>query len=121
MFLWVTTPLKIDIAESGIVKRWGYDYKTTLYWRKKNFGLGHWFRGVMEECWVCTRGKVPPLKIQKANIIECKAEKHSRKPVEFFELIEPRLDEMGFNDRLELFARKRRPGYYCYGNEVKCD
>jgi N6-adenosine-specific RNA methylase IME4 len=119
LFLWVTTPLKYEIAQSGLVEEWGFTYKTTIYWRKiMSLGLGFNFRGQVEECWMCTRGKVKPFRTQLPNIIQSKARKHSQKPEEFFQMIEPSLDKDKLNPRLEMFARTIRPGWYAIGNEI---
>lgn len=119
LFLWVTTPLKYEIAQSGLVEEWGFTYKTTIYWRKiMSLGLGFNFRGQVEECWMCTRGKVKPFRTQLPNIIESKARKHSQKPEEFFQMIEPSLAKFSLNPRLEMFSRTIRPGWYAIGNEI---
>lgn len=119
LFLWVTTPLKYEVAQSGLVEKWGFTYKTTIYWRKiMSLGLGFNFRGQVEECWMCTRGKVKPFRTQIPNIIESKVRKHSQKPEEFFQMIEPSLAKFNLNPRLEMFSRTIRPGWYAIGNEI---
>jgi N6-adenosine-specific RNA methylase IME4 len=119
LFLWVTTPLKYEIAQSGLVEKWGYHYKTSIYWRKiMSLGLGFNFRGQVEECWMCTRGKVKPFRTQFPNVIQSKVRKHSQKPEEFFQMIEPSLERFNLNPRLEMFARIIRPGWYAIGNEI---
>lgn len=119
LFLWVTTPLKYEVAQSGLVEKWGFNYKTTIYWRKiMSLGLGFSFRGQVEECWMCTRGKVKPFRTQFPNIIQSKARKHSQKPEELFQMIEPSLEKFNLNPRLEMFARNERPGWYAIGNEI---
>jgi N6-adenosine-specific RNA methylase IME4 len=124
LFLWVTTPLKYEIATSGILEAWGFKYKTSIYWRKvMSLGLGFTFRGQVEECWFCTRGKIKSFRSQSPNIfetncIETKVRKHSQKPEEFFQLIEPSLVKFNLNPRIELFARERRDGWTSIGNEI---
>ena len=94
-------------------------YKTTIYWRKiMSLGLGFNFRGQVEECWMCTRGKVKPFRTQLPNIIESKVRKHSQKPEEFFQMIEPSLEKFNLNPRLEMFARNVRSGWHSIGNEI---
>lgn len=119
LFLWVTTPLKYEIAQSGLVEKWGFKYKTTIYWRKiMSLGLGYNFRGQVEECWMCTRGKVKPWRTQHPNVIQSRVRKHSQKPEEFFEMIEPCIDKFEMNPKLEMFAREQRPGWTAIGNEI---
>lgn len=119
LFLWVTTPLKYEVAQSSLVEKWGFHYKTTIYWRKiMSLGLGFNFRGQVEECWMCTRGKVKSFRTQLPNIIQSKVRKHSEKPEEFFQMVEPSLNKFNLNPKLEIFARTIRPGWYAIGNEV---
>ena len=117
LFLWGTTPLA-DYA-IDVMKAWGFDYKTKIYWHKiGSLGMGYWFRGQVEECLVGIHGDVKAFRCQHPNFIQSKARNHSQKPEEFFELIEPVLDARGLNNRIELFARERREGWDCWGNEL---
>jgi len=119
LFLWVTTPLKYEIAQSGLVEKWGFRYISTIYWNKLGrLGLGYWYRGQVEECWMCTRGNVKAWRTQLPNIIQSKVRKHSEKPEEFFQMIEPSLDTFDMNPRLEMFARTVRPGWHAIGEEI---
>jgi N6-adenosine-specific RNA methylase IME4 len=116
LFLWVTVPLKIEIARSGIIEKWGFQYKTSLFWRKvSSLGLGFWFRNQVEECWLCTKGNMKAFRSSNQNIFESKIRKHSQKPDEFWELIQPFTPKPG----IELFAREKREGWDCWGNEIE--
>ena len=119
LFLWITTPLKIDIIESRLIETWGFNYKTSLYWIKKDrLGLGSWWRGSVEECLFCIRGKVPAFRETADNLIIAKPGIHSEKPKEYWEKIEPVLTRNNLNKRVELFARNPRNGWDAFGNEV---
>jgi N6-adenosine-specific RNA methylase IME4 len=119
LYLWVPVPLKIDIARSDILEKWGFGYKTTVFWRKlKRNGIGYWYRGAVEECWLCTRGKVTAFRCQKPNVIESVPRIHSQKPEEFFELIEPSIEKFDLNPKIELFARTAREGWDSWGNQI---
>jgi site-specific DNA-methyltransferase (adenine-specific) len=131
LFLWVTTPLKYEIAQSGLIEKWGFKYKTTIYWKKTgNLGLGFNFRNQVEECWMCVRGKVIPFRTSSPNIIEDLVEEfgdsiieekpmgHSKKPEGFFKLVEPSLEKFKLNPKLEMFARTVRPEWHAIGNEI---
>jgi len=50
-----------------------------------------------------------------ASVIRSRRREHSRKPDEVHELIERMYPEL---PKLELFARKARPGWDVWGNEV---
>ncbi len=113
LFLWVTTPLLPDGIE--VLRAWGFEYKTAIYWRKiMSQGMGWWFRGQVEVCLFGVRGNVKALRIQKANFIQSKARKHSRKPEELFEMIEQAIPKPA----IELFAREARDGWDCWGHGV---
>jgi len=116
-FLWVPVPLSYEIARSGIVERWGFAFKTKLFWEKGGrLGMGFWFRGQIEECWLLKRGDARPFRSSIRNVIHSNPRKHSQKPDEFFEVIELELTKAGLNNRLEIFAREPRAGWIGYGN-----
>ena len=119
LFLWITTPLKVDYGEK-LLKAWGYTYKTTIYWHKlrKKLGLGFWLRGDVEECWLATRGKVKAFRCPKSNVIASPIGEHSHKPDEVRELIEECTNNMPDQKRLELFATKRVSGWTSLGFEI---
>lgn len=82
-----------------------------------NFNLGRIFRQTHEICLIGTRGKVSSLrkdKSQRSVFIGPALPEHSEKPEEF----QNRLDLLypGLN-KVELFARRDRPGYTCVGLE----
>lgn len=113
LFLWATTPL-IHRA-LFLMDHWGFYYRTTIYWiKERRLGLGYWFRGNAEVCYLGTKGNVDPFRSSSPNVIHSIPRRHSEKPEEFFKLIEPHCLE----PKLEIFARKKRPGWKVYGNEV---
>ncbi len=117
LFLWATTPLLPDAF--SVMKMWEYTYKTTIYWRKiMSLGMGYWFRGQIELCLVGIHGKVKAFRCQKPNFIQCKVRKHSQKPEEFFQLIEPICEQHNLNPKIELFAREKRGGWDSWGIDV---
>ena len=98
---------------------WGFKYKTMLTWRKiMSLGMGYWFRGQCEHLLLGVKGKVKAFRLQECNFIQCKAEKHSKKPEAFRQLIERATANMPTQDRIELFARQKTPGWDVWGNEV---
>lgn len=120
LMCWVPVPLSYEIARSGIFEKWGFKFKTKVFWEKEGkLLMGHWFRGQVEECWLLKRGNAKPFRSSKRNVIHTPVRKHSKKPDELFEMIEEETDRFGLYDRLELFARGiPRPGWAAYGNEV---
>jgi N6-adenosine-specific RNA methylase IME4 len=116
LFLWGTTPLPRHSLE--VMDARGFQFKTKIYWVKPRLGMGFWFRGGVEECLIGIRGNVKAFRCSKPNFIQAPVRKHSQKPEEFFELIEPELDRFGLTSRIELFARNTRPGWMVWGDEV---
>lgn len=114
-FIWATVPLLPEALE--VMSAWGYKYKGKINWDKQNFGLGHWFRGDHEDLLYGIRGDVRPFRCQRRNRIVAKAGKHSSKPPETHKLIQLATRNMS-GRRLELFARRRVPGWTCLGNEI---
>jgi N6-adenosine-specific RNA methylase IME4 len=96
LFLWTTTPL-LDYG-LAVMKAWGFKYKTTLYWVKEGRkGLGYYFNGDVEPCLVGTRGTIKAFRTNKSNVIRARPRKHSQKPEEFFQLIEPVISQFEVN------------------------
>jgi len=116
LFLWATTPLLPEAFE--VMKAWGYQYKTAIYWRKiMSLGMGFWFRGQVEVLLMGIKGKVKAFRLQKPNFIQARVGKHSQKPIEFRCLIEL----TGLNPKIELFARQKTEGWDIWGNEMEND
>lgn len=110
VFMWTTVPLLPETLP--IFDAWGLKYKTSLFWVKTGkLGLGFWFRGNVEVLMLGIHGNVKPFRSSIRNIIEAKPTKHSRKPEEFYSLIE----QVSEAPRVELFATKVRTGWDSVG------
>ena len=115
LFLWATNPLMREAF--AVMEAWGLRYKTTLTWEKENAcGMGYWFRGVTEHLLLGVRGNVKAFRSRQKNLFRAKRRKHSEKPEEAFAMIEA----VAPMPRIELFARRERPGWVVWGNEVPC-
>jgi N6-adenosine-specific RNA methylase IME4 len=118
LFLWATVPLADAPFET--MRQWGFDYKTTLFWRKTGrLGMGHWLRGQVEPLHIAIRGKVPPFKSSRRNVVEAPTEGHSVKPDIFHSIVEELVPVA--ERRVELFARRPRDGWETYGLELGQD
>jgi len=116
LWLWATVPLLPEALE--LMKAWGFKYKTAIFWRKiMSLGMGFWFRGQVEMLLLGIKGKIKAFRYQRANFLQTKVRAHSEKPIEIYALIEP----VSPKPRLELFARRKRIGWYCWGNEIESD
>lgn len=82
-----------------------------------SFYMGRIFRQTHEVCLIGVRGKVhKDLKNKsQVSVFIGPNPKHSEKP----EALQDRLEKMypSYTNRLELFARRDRPGFVCFGNE----
>ena len=102
LFLWVPTTLGDHGAQ--VMREWGYQFKTKLYWHKSGarLGMGHWYRNQVEELWMGIRGRVPAFRSAVRNCVSTPVMGHSRKPPIFRHLIE---QGAGRRFHVELFAR----------------
>jgi N6-adenosine-specific RNA methylase IME4 len=122
LYLWVPNALLAEGMET--MRRWGFAYKTNIVWykvRKDNGpdrrGVGFYFRNVTEVLLFGVRGKnVRTLQPGRRmpNVIVSRKGAHSVKPDEQFDVIE----SCSWGPYLELFARRRRPGWHQWGNEL---
>lgn len=88
----------------------GYKVKT---------GMGRYVRGSHEVCYIGTRGK-PQFPEDKSirSVFFAYRNDHSAKPERFYQMVE-KLYPTG--PYVELFARRRRKGWHCYGDELPTD
>jgi N6-adenosine-specific RNA methylase IME4 len=119
LYLWVTN----NFLEDGlkVVKAWGFEYITLISWFKEgNPGLGQYFRGLTEHVLFAKRGQPPyrtredGKRAQGLTGFTAPRTEHSVKPDQIHkwaELLSP-------EPRLEMFARRARPGWDLWGNEA---
>ncbi|GAB4137938.1 MAG: hypothetical protein Tsb009_05720 [Planctomycetaceae bacterium] len=121
LYLWCPNTLLQDGLD--IMRAWGFTYKTNLVWYKirkdggpDGRGVGFYFRNVTELVLFGVKGKMRTLEPgrRQVNVIAQRKREHSRKPDEFYDLIE----ECSPGPFLELFARSRRPGWTQWGDQV---
>jgi N6-adenosine-specific RNA methylase IME4 len=112
LWLW-TTNAHLRVA-FDVVDAWGFEYRTMLTWVKNRMGTGEWLRGQTEHCMLAIRGKPVFLHGNHATVLEAARREHSRKPEEFYALVEATSP----GGKVELFCRQQRPGWHVYGNEI---
>lgn len=115
LYLW-TVGQYLD-ATPKIAKAWGFRVVSTLVWCKPRGGFvgGAYFPNV-EFCLFCRRGKLPTQRRVNSQWFEWPRGRHSAKPEAFQDMVEA----VSPGPRLELFARRERPGWTVWGNEVPC-
>lgn len=118
LWLWATNPM-LDV-QIGVMRRWGFKFKTAGTWIKttKNgklaFGTGYILRCASEPFLIGTRGKPKTAKNVRSAFMGL-ARRHSEKPEEGFREAERLLPSAR---RVEIFSRTNRPGWESWGDEV---
>jgi N6-adenosine-specific RNA methylase IME4 len=125
-----------------LLRAWGFTVKTIMTWEKitkagnTRMSTGNWFRSATEHCIIAAKGKVrafnsdSKIAARTPNFLRTEYEddfidtfppvlsaqrrEHSRKPDEFYRLVE----EVCKGEKLEMFARQRRHGWDCHGDQV---
>lgn len=133
-FLWITGPF-LNKAEA-VLNSWGFKFSTDAFvWiklrtklgrdqyqlltpeefiRLLHMGTGHTTRKNAEFCILGRRGNPKRLAADVHEVIISPVGEHSRKPEEFYE----RVERYAPGPRLELFARKARPGWTAWGDQI---
>lgn len=112
----------------AVARAWGFSPKTEIIWRKqtkngaRHFGMGWHFRMEHEACIVATRGKPKPLVRNIRSVFDARAPSsvngraiHSAKPESFYTDV---VEKIARGPYLELFGRRRRPGWTCVGKQL---
>ena len=107
----------------AVAEAWGFSVKTMTCFSflkatstgRDHFGMGFYSRANQEQCLVARRGR----SIVQAHNVEQNIREyypgHSRKPDGAYDKIEAMCGDV---PRIELFARRRRPGWDAWGNEI---
>ncbi|MHA3019615.1 MT-A70 family methyltransferase [Mycobacterium sp. BMJ-28] len=114
-WLWVTNATLR--AGYDVLEAWGFVPRSPLTWVKPRLGLGNYLRNATEHLILGTRGHAPVKFRAQATWMFAPLQDHSHKPEEQYPLIE-RISEGPY---LELFARRRQPGWDAWGNEIDSD
>ncbi|WP_185982996.1 MT-A70 family methyltransferase [Aureimonas mangrovi] len=127
LVMWATWPL-IE-QQAAIMRGWGLPTVTGGVWAKRTsggklrWGTGYVLRSVCEpfligrlEGAAIARGKVPNLVETLTDAaLDGLAREHSRKPEEFYQLVETLVPT---GRRADIFSRQRRAGWDAFGNEA---
>lgn len=118
LFLWAVDPMLDKAFE--VIEAWGFEFKTVgFYWIKTGvnvefpMGLGYWTRGNPETCLLATRGSPKRFDRGVPRLIKAPRMEHSRKPDE----AHARIERLCAGPYLELFARRPRAGWSCWGKD----
>jgi N6-adenosine-specific RNA methylase IME4 len=110
-------PASFNAVALKVMELQGFKYVSQLVWIKPGMGTGYWVRDCHELLLIGVRGKIPcpSMGEQFKSAIEAPKGKHSEKPdfqYEFAERFFPNLP------KIELNARRSRPGWIAWGNEA---
>jgi N6-adenosine-specific RNA methylase IME4 len=117
LFLWATSP---KLAEAmRLIEAWQFDYRTCAVWDKQVLGMGYYFRQQHELLLVAARGSapIPEPSVRVSSVFKSKRGKHSEKPEMAYQILEKMYPSFTDHDKVELFARKARRGWFAWGNE----
>lgn len=131
LWVWVTDNFMLDGL--SLIDRLGFTYKRTFAWVKLGdwpasegqssldvarssvqIGLGQYARGSHELLLLAARGDAMLPDDPPSSVIFAPRTQHSRKPDESYALIE----RVSPGPRLEMFARRARPGWSVWGNQA---
>jgi N6-adenosine-specific RNA methylase IME4 len=114
LFLWGTNPKLREALR--VVEAWGFEYKTNMVWVKDKIGMGYYARQKHEFLLIATKGNpgTPEPKDRPESVIFADREKHSKKPLEVYDMLEAMYPDA---KRIELFSRLAREGWSAWGNE----
>jgi N6-adenosine-specific RNA methylase IME4 len=98
-----------------LAREWGFEPMQMLTWRKPGLGVGR-FQCNSESVLVCRQGTRHgnPIGATGGTCFDWPRGRHSEKPEAFYELVE----RCTPGPYLEMFARRKRIGWTCEGNEV---
>jgi N6-adenosine-specific RNA methylase IME4 len=115
LWLWVTNAT--IHAGAAVMEAWGFSYRSCLTWIKAPLGLGVYLRNQTEHLLFGIRGKAPIQFRSQGTWFYAPRQEHSHKPEEQYAIIE----RCSPGPYLELFARRRQPGWDVWGNQVNGD
>ena len=117
--MWTTNFFIVRHAQL-VLDAWGLTERTIITWGKDHFGYGDKLRGQTEHCILATRGKPIFTCTNQSTLLLAPAPRgHSRKPPEFYDLIESLCPAPRYAD---LFSRYRHNERWdCHGDELPAD
>lgn len=114
-WLWVTNAsLRYGFE---VMETWGFTPRSILTWVKPRLMLGNYLRNATEHLLFGTMGKAPVQFKAQPTWLFAPLQDHSHKPEEQYPVIE----RVSPGPYLELFARRRQPGWDAWGDEIASD
>jgi len=110
--LWLWTTHKYMRESFALLDAWDFRDVAIVTWVKDRMGLGSWLRSQSEFCVMAVKGKPKVTLTNQTTIISGPLREHSRKPDEFYELVE----SLCRGAKLDYFSREPREGWAQVGN-----
>lgn len=119
LYVW-STDIHLHLA-LHCIERWRFRFLQGLIWGKRTarnwrprVGGGHYFRHVHEYVLFAVRGQAPAARHDLLSRFDAVNEGHSTKPPAIHAIAEA----MSPGPRLEMFARRHRAGWTCWGDQL---
>lgn len=130
LYLWTTGAFMAEAHE--LAEHWGFQPKGVIPWVKTRrdpvaavartgemqaavrMGMGVYVRWCTEFVVFGVRGKLPTLRNNALGIVFAERRQHSEKPEEMYEFVR----SLSPGPRIDIFARRERPGFVAWGDEV---
>lgn len=114
LYLWTINAYVTEAYDIAVA--WGFTPSALLTWCKppRGIGLGGTYVQTTEHVLFARRGTLPARRRVDTTWFPWPRRDHSVKPIEFFDMVE----DVSPGPYLELFARRERPGWDVWGNEV---
>lgn len=111
--LWLWTTHKFMRHSFPLLDHWGFADKQIVTWAKQKMGVGTWLRSKSEFCIMAVRGSPKIHLTDQTTVINGITREHSRKPDEFYEMVESLC--LGVR-RYDRFGREQRETWDVGGN-----
>lgn len=124
LYLWFTNAFAVEAHE--VCRAWGFEPKTIITWAKvqhedpskPSMKTGYYFRGATEHVLFGVKGSLKTQATLSTLFIHPRINTHSEKPEKFYTDV---IEKASPGPYLELFARRRRPGWRAWGNQLPAE
>jgi len=120
LLLWRVASMQVEALM--VMMDWGFIPKAEMVWVKqwpiatsRYMGMGRQVRNEHETAIIGTSGRPERLSKSVRSTFTAPTGRHSEKPELFYDLVE----EFSPGPYCELFARRERPGWTCFGDELE--
>jgi N6-adenosine-specific RNA methylase IME4 len=112
--VWIWTNIEFLHAAYHVAEDWGLTPVSLLTWETPTAKPGDWLYEQTKHVLMCVKGSPAVTLVESSTILHGKPEELSRKPKEFYKLVE----ELCIGRKLEMFAREQREGWTTVGSEM---